>query len=163
MTDSTYQLLGLAFITMIGTSIASTVAGVLAYFKSKDAMKESVKATDQSKINTIAIGEVDKKQDVQHRANNSRIDELIESIKKTAHAEGMAQGIKNEQDRVEAILSKPRLILADETALAKKELAKETTLAKEVLAKETALAKEVLAKHIEEARIKLIDNVKNDK
>ncbi len=83
------------------------------------------------------------KQEDMHTKTNSRLDELIASIKTASHAEGKAEGIKEEQDR---IANK----LRDATDIAKDKIKEAAEVAKNQLTLETKIAREKLIREVNE-------------
>ncbi len=75
----------IALFTMIGTSIASTVAAVLAYLKSRDSLAASAN-------NGVAIKDL-------HVIVNDRLTKLLETTAAKEHAEGHAEGVAAELQR----------------------------------------------------------------
>lgn len=61
----------------------------------KDAKAAAIEAKNATAV--LAV-----KTDEQHAATNSRLSELIESIKKEQYAQGLIDGEKNERERVKA-------------------------------------------------------------
>jgi hypothetical protein len=63
----------------------------------QNSARDAAQAAQNAHMETKVLGE---KQDEQHKATNSRLSELIESIKKEQFALGQLAGTKAEQERV---------------------------------------------------------------
>jgi hypothetical protein len=77
-----------AFWTSLRSLIAALVAAIQAW-----------RARQTGRDNQVAIGKVQTKQDEQYHRLNSRLTELIDSMRNSAKAEGHAAGVAAEQER----------------------------------------------------------------
>lgn len=94
-----YQLLGV-IVPPLFTTIGTIVVSWLSH-KNKKSIEKNTKITADTneKVNEAAEKDIKLTTHV-----NSRLDELIIAVKKASHAEGVAEGVKNEQDRLAAKL-----------------------------------------------------------
>jgi uncharacterized membrane protein YcjF (UPF0283 family) len=116
--------------------VGSTINGLLSMRNNK-------------KINTVnnKVDNIQEKQDDMHIKTNSRLDQLIAAIKKSSHAEGLAEGIKQEQDRIaEKLISDlaAKDLLTTDAKNAKNIIAGEAQKAKDIIRVDADIAKEKL-------------------
>ncbi len=111
-------------ITMVGTSIASTVASVLAYLKARDGLAKGVEGLAKGRENEAAIQQV-------HVVINSRLSELLSTAKELARAEGVVSGTASEAARGAAearrVIEAALVAIPDDLAKVKAVVAKQAT------------------------------------